>query len=243
MNLLQLRDLSRKKMGETTAAFWTDDEVNLFINEACRSIAHYTKCIRRNAYISTSDCTQNTVSAKTNEITLTIIDSLIDAPYEVYFLSNGINWIKLDLTTRSELDQEYTGWRDSVGYTYTDPSSGAITYNKSARPAQPLFYYFDTEENLFGWYPPTDTDNTLTSNLRVYYTKRPVTVSADADVPELPEQLHLCITDFACSMAFETRGIIDRANDYWRKTHERMLMYIAERGREREDEEILMRPR
>ena len=242
MNLLQLRDLSRKKMGETTAAFWTDAEVNTFINEACRNIAHYTKCLRSNAYITTSDCTENTTSAGSNEIALTTIDPLIDAPYEVYFHDEGERWIKLDLATRSELDQEYPGWRDAVGRTYTDQSTGDITYNKDSIVSQPMFYYFDTEENMFGWYPPTDEDQTTTNNIHVYFTKRHTTISADTDSPTIPEQLHLCVTDFVCAMAFETRGIIDRSNDYWRKAHERMLMYITERGREREDEEIIMRP-
>ena len=46
MTRLEIRNLIRKHLGETTAAFWTDAELNTWINEAGHDCAFNTKSIR-----------------------------------------------------------------------------------------------------------------------------------------------------------------------------------------------------
>lgn len=242
MNRLKLRELTRKKLGETTGAFWSDDEIHEFINEGCRDIAMFAKCIRASGYISTSDCTTTTTSpGGTTETTMTAINPDILSITEVYFLLDGNDWIKLESITIDELDKDHDGWRTGAGRTFVNTTNGVVTYNYGSHPSVPFVYYWDREENLFGWYPPTDARQTTSNNMRVYFTKRHPDIASDNDNPLLPESLHLAVTDFAAAVGFETRGIIDRANDYWRKYNERLLTYITERKRERTDEEVIMK--
>ena len=53
MTRQNLRDLIRKRLGETTAAFWTDVELNQYINNAGHDIAYNTKCIKTDGYMDT----------------------------------------------------------------------------------------------------------------------------------------------------------------------------------------------
>jgi hypothetical protein len=241
MNRGQLRALARKKLGETTAAFWTDDEINGYINDACREITYLTKCLRANAYISTSSCTTNTTASGASETTLTAIDPDIYSILEVYYNSQGSSWEKLEPKTRTEMDIEFPGWRNATGGVYV---SGATTYyNWRSSTGCPFVYYWDREENLFGWYPPTGDDEVTNnpSNVRVYFTKRHADLSGDLSTPQIPDTIHLAIIDFVVATGCETRSIIDRANDYWNKFNERLKTYMTERNREREDDDLVMK--
>jgi hypothetical protein len=238
MNRLQLRDLARKKLGETTGAFWTDAEINAFINDACRDASAMTKCVKGVVTISTSDCTANATVAGTNETTLTAIDPAMYSVTEVYFNSDN-RWSKLTPKTIVDMDTEYPGWRDTTGRTYTDPSTGTVTYNYGSTPGIPFLYYWSSELNLFGWYPATDTDNTTSDNMKLYITKRHADILSDAESPTIPEPLHLALIDFVAATGYETRGQIERANDYWNKYRQRLLTYMSERNKEQEDDGIV----
>ncbi len=241
MTRAQLRALARKKLGETTSAFWSDDEINTYINDACRDLSFRTKCLRSVALISTTDCTQNTTSAGSAEISLTTINPNIYSVLEAYFHVDGRHWIKLVPTTREELDMDFPSWQDAVGRTYTDPGDGTIYYNYQSYPSTPIRYYHYREENTFGWYPPTDTEQTTSNNIRVFYCYKHADLSGDASEPTIPEPLHQAIIDFVCGTAFETRGWVDRANDSWQKYVGRIQDYMEERHREKEDEDVISR--
>ena len=240
-----LRDRIRKKLGETTSAFWTDDEINDYINDGCRDIAFRTKCIRDNVYYSTTDCTQTSAVAPatgtsgTSEVSLISIASDIYSILEVYFHEDGANWVKLDPTSRTELDIENPGWKDAVGYTYVD---GTTTYyNYGGEPGTPIKYYWDREEDLFGWWLPTDAEQTTTNNMRIYYCKQHANLSGDTDEPTIPEPLQLAIIDFGIAQGLEDRQWLDRGNDRWDKYFSRLNAYMTERNREVEDEDLIMK--
>lgn len=241
MNRLQIRDLARKKLGETTGAFWTDDEMNTFINDGCRDISFQTKCLKADAYLTTSDCTANATLAGTSEIALTGIDSDIYSITEVYFQDDQGDWEKMTPKSITEMDIDYPDWRSAVGRTYTDTTTGVVTYNFGSDPGLPFIYYWDYELNIFGWYPPSDTTYSASNNIHVYYVQKHSDISSNTDSPTLPEPLHLSVVDYVCATGFETRGQIERANDYWNKYRQRLLTYMAERNRMREDDDIVMR--
>lgn len=128
MTRQEIRTLARKTLGETTAAFWTDDQLNNWIDDAGYDIAYLTRCIRANKDI--------TLTGGTGEYTIstaiaTNIVSLIDIWYKV----SGATWAKLDLMAREELDTRYPNWR-------------------SASSGTPTIAYFDTEEDIVGFYVP-----------------------------------------------------------------------------------------
>ena len=235
-----LRDKIRKKLGETTSAFWSNDELNVYINDGCRDLSFRTKCIRANTYVSTTDCTANTTVAGTNEISFISIDPKIYAILEVYFHESGQNWIKLEPTSRTELDLTHAGWKDNVGREYTDPSP-TTHYNYESEPGTPTMYYWDREEDLFGWWVPTDTEQTNANNIRIYYTKSHTDLSGDSDEPTIPEPLQLAIIDYGIAQGLEDRQWLDRGNDRWEKYHARIGAYMAERCREVEDEDLIMK--
>jgi len=212
----EIRDLTRKRLGETTAAFWTDVELNTWINDAGSEIAIATKCLKSNAYLTTVE--------DTAEYLLTAVASGINMISDVYLYLNGTTWEKLIPTSRNELDIFFPGWR-------------------SADSGTPDHYYWDREENLFGIYLKPNSDNSGTDYVRAYFSKDYTDVSSDDSTPALPEFLHMAMSDYTTALGYEQRGYGDKANDAWSKYHQRLQGYHTIRNTERtEDEEIIMKP-
>jgi hypothetical protein len=236
----EIRDLARKKLGETTEAFWTDVEINGYIDLGCKDLAQRTKCLRSNTTIGVVSCEATTSgSAASNEYSISdYIDnffSVIDAE----FMQEGTDWVKLKPTTREELDAVSPGWKTTIGYTSTD-TAGTTTYNYDSHPSTPTYYYWDREEDILGLYPAPDDDNEG-DYLRLFYTYNHSDLTADSSSPTLPTPLHLAVVDFVVATGLETRGWGDRANDMWQKYYSKVKDYIVERRVEREDEEIIMK--
>jgi len=156
MTLLQIRTQVRKRLGDANSAFWTDDELDVYINDGCRDISFRTKSIRDNDYISSVSCTANTVATASNEYALASNFTDIYAVLEVYFQETGQDWIRLEPTQREELDEEFNGWRGNVGRTYTNTGSGVTTYNYESNTGTPRRYYWDREEDILGLDPPPE---------------------------------------------------------------------------------------
>jgi hypothetical protein len=144
----------------------------------------------------------------------------------------------LNPVERENLDEENISWRGNCGL---DDSAGVSgNYNFNSKPSVPRDYYWNREEDLIGLDPPPNDLNAGTDYIRVYYAKRHVDISGDADIPAIPEEiLHLSVINYAVAVGFEDRGWGDRANDNWTKYFTKIKDYKAERGREREDEEIV----
>ena len=70
MTRQEIRDMSRKKLGETTSAFWTDAELDTYINLGCKDVAWRAKCLRTSGSIVVSSCEAGTVSQKFAEFTI-----------------------------------------------------------------------------------------------------------------------------------------------------------------------------
>lgn len=213
MTRTNIRDLTRKRLGETTASFWSNPELNTWINDGGRDIAFRTKCIKTNGYISSVDGTQ--------EYTLTTSFSNLLAVTEVYFKQGGTTWFKMEATSKTKLDIDMPGW---------------MSYDSGT----PTEYYWDREEDLIGFIVKPDSDNAGTNYIRVYYADDFTALTDDASVPAIPIYLHQAISDYVVALGFEQRGYGDKANDAWAKYHGRLRNYMTERQREREDDEIIM---
>lgn len=237
MNLTNLRAQVRKRLGDANAEFWTNDELDVYINDACRDIAFRTKSIKDDKKISTISCEENTDSAKSNEYGLASNFPNVYSVLQVYLLSDGKRWVRIDPLRRDDLDEEYEGWRSDVGYTYTDPDTGDITYNKEANTSEPQYYYWNREEDYIGLYPMPDDNSAGSEYLHVYYSKKHTDISG-GDSPTIPEPLHIAVINFAAATGFEDRGWGERANDQWTKYYTRLKDYKIETNREREDDEV-----
>ena len=240
MTRSEIRALARKKLGETTAAFWTDAEINGYINLGCKDIAYRTKCLRNNQNIAAVSCESSTAAAVSNEYTISGYISNFFAITELLFMQEGTDWQKLIPTSREELDAINPGWRTLAGYTYSNTSSGVTTYNYESNPGIPTHYYWDREEDVLGLYPPPDDDN-AGDYIKVYFTYDHTDLSTDSSSPTIPTPLHIAVVDFTVATAYETRQLGERANDAWSKFTSRVNDYLVHRKVEREDEEIIMK--
>jgi len=242
MTLLELRNAVRKRLGETTAAFWTDAEINAYVNQGAKDLSWRTKCLRTTGYISSISCTANTVSACSNEYTIsTALSTACYAITEVYFKEDGTDFVRLNPTTREELDVQNPAWQSLIGYTYSTTASTVTTYNYTSNTSTPTDYYWSREEDVFGLYPPPDADNSGTNYIKVYYAYTHTDVSTDSASPTIPSGLHPAIIDFATATGLEDRGWGDRANDFWSKYFKKISDYVTERKNEREDDELIMK--
>ena len=125
MTRSNLRALIRKGLGETTAAFWTDAELNTWIDNACDDIAFRSKCIRAKGKMTTTTSTADYVLSSYFPTALAVL--------EVYYYQNASTWQQLKPTTRDTMNVDHPGW-------------------KSASAGTPTEYYWDREEDLLGFY-------------------------------------------------------------------------------------------
>jgi len=244
MTLSEIRAMVRKKLGETTTAFWTDAEINSYINLGCKDISQRTKCLRSNTTIASVSCVASTAgSANSNEYSISGNISNFFAITEMVFFQNGTDWVKLLPTTRDELDAVNSGWRTLVGYSSVNTSGTAAvtTYNYASSPSTPTHYYWDREEDIFGLNPPPNDDNEGSDYIKIYYSYNHTDVSGDTNSPGIPTSLHLAVVDYATSTGYDTRGWGDKANDSFTKYLARINDYLVESKIEREDEEIIMK--
>ena len=214
MTRLDIRNLVRKRLGETTALFWSDSELNSWINDGCTDIAFRTKCIRTSSYLSPI--------AETAEYSLSLNVPYLLSINEVYYYSNATTWVKLEPTSRTELDLLHPGW-------------------KSATSGAPTDYYYSREENIFGLYVKPNSTNAGTNYCQVYFTKEHIDMTTDTETPQLPENVQPAICDFVVAYGYEQRGWGDKANDAWQKYYSKLHDYQVERHRETEDDDLIMK--
>ena len=214
MTRTNIRALIRKRLGETTASFWTDAELNTWINDAGHDIVYRTKCLKDNGYVSSV--------ASTSDYTLSTNFPNLLAVTEVYFNVEGDTWEKLEPTTRTQLDIERPGW---------------LSYDEGT----PDEYYADKEEDVLVLIPTPSSSNVGTDYIRVYYADGFTELSDDTSSPACPEYLHEAFVDYVCAKGFEQRGYGEKGNDAWAKYYNRIASYLVERQREKEDDDIVMK--
>ena len=211
MTRKEIRDLIRKNLGETTPSFWTDAELNIWINDAGEDIAFRAKCIKANSYM--------TVVEDTAEYTLSTNFADYNSILKVYLFTNSKTWLQLTSKDRDELERDNRGWM-------------------SVDSATPTNYYWDVEEDMIGLYTPPNSDNSGENYLRVYYTKDFTDLTIDSQAPGIPKYLHMGIVYFVTSFGSAQRGWGDKANDWIQKYEDRLHKYKVERTRERTDDTI-----
>jgi len=236
----KIRNLIRKRLGETTSAFWTDVELNDYINLGCKDISWRLKCLRDSGSIGVSSCVATTVAEASTEFTISDSFSDFYAINEVYFKREAKDYVRLIPSSREELDVLNYAWQSMVGYTHTNTASGVVTYNYESETSEPTHYYWSREEDVLGIHPPPNDDQEG-SSLKVYYSKEHTDLSSDDASPTIPTGVHLAVVDFGVATGLEDRGWGDRANDMWNKYFTKLKDYTTEKKNEREDDDIIMK--
>lgn len=246
MTRQQIRNVARKALGETTSAFWSDDELNNYINLGCHDLAWRTKCLRTQTTTNSISCDPVTTSGnvgvpKSNEYKLSSIIPNYFAVTEVYFKLDGQRYRRMEPSSREELDALFPGWQSTLGYTLVDTTTNpnTYTYNYNSKTSIPTRYYWSREEDLFGLYPAPNDQQQGSDYIKLYYTFDHTDIASDTAAPTIPTGIHLAIVDFVVGRGLEDRGWVDRANDSWEKYYKKISDYFVERGREREDEEVV----
>lgn len=214
----EIRTLCRKELGETSEGFWSDTEINGYINLACTDIADRVRCIKANDYV-------NTIADQSDYVASAVLTNPLGVT-EIYFKVNGTTWTKLVPMDRTELDRDFPSWL-------------------SVTSGMPYAYYFDSEEDLLQIYPAPDSTNAGSNYARVYYFKdhvdMAVTVAGDTSSPTIPKSLTPAIVKYVAAFGTETRGWMDKANDYWQKYYQMLRDYEINRLRKKPDDNIVTR--
>ncbi len=212
----EIRTLCRKELGETSSGFWSDAEINGYINLACTDIADRVRCIKANDYV-------NIIAEQSDYVASSILTNPLGVT-EVYFLMNGVTWDKLNPIDRTELDRDFSSWLSTTSGT-------------------PYAYYFDSEEDLFQLYPAPDSNNDGSNYARIYYFKdhvdMAVTVEGDTSSPTLPKSLTPAIVKYVAAFGSETRGWMDKANDFWQKYYTLLNDYEVNKMKKKPDDNIV----
>ena len=215
MNRLEIRTKARKILGESTAAFWTDVQLNTWIDDAFDDIAKRTKCIKGNTTVTT------VVSTPEYALLTNIADC--QSIMEGYYYQDAAVWEKIDPTTREELNRDYPGW-------------------KSAAAGTPFLYYWDIEENILGVYPKPNATN-AGAYFQVYYAKLHTDIGSDVAAVDVPLDLHKAAIEHIVATGLESRGLRDQAASHWSKYSGYVSAYQVLRDYDRyEDDDIIMIP-
>ena len=216
MNRGYIRTLARKRLGETTAAFWTDAELNGYINDGIQDIAFRTKSIKTGPTQFNAYADQALYGLQANLPLCLAITELY------YYNILTLKWIKLRSTSRTELDETNPGWL-------------------SAPSALPNQFWWDRELDKVYLYPPPQSQYISANCVQAYYAIQSTDLASDQDIPQIPQPIHLAVIDYVVAYSFESRGWGDKANDAWNKYRTRLSDYDVERGREREDDNVIMK--
>lgn len=215
MDRLEIRNLIRKGLGETTSAFWTDTELNGYINNSGHDVAERSKCIKTSGYM--------TAIEDQYEYTATSYFPLIISMTELYFYQDGEAWHKLTSINRTDKDILFPGWM-------------------SAESGTPTHYTYDQEEDKLTFYVPPDDENVEASGVKIFYSQDFTDLTLDSATPAgIPFSLQLAMVDYAIATGYQHRGWNEKANDAWSKYFSRIGTYVAERHREKEDETVIMK--
>lgn len=215
MNRQEIRNKVRKMLGETTEAFWTNAEINIWIDDACNDIAMHTLCLKGNATLtSVVNTAEYTLSSQIADV-LAIVS-------EAYYM-DGSTYEKLQPTTVEELDFDYPGWR-------------------SASAGTPFKYYWNLQENIHGLYPKPDATNAGAYWL-VKYVKRHANISSDTETVDIPLELHPAIIEQVVATGLETRGQREQAGYHLAKFTQMLVRWKAVNSFNQQlDDDIIMIP-
>lgn len=210
-----LRNTIRKKIGESTAAYFEDSDLDQWIEDAQLDIVWKAKCKRQRSLATT-------VASTVRYSLSTLVSDLLRIFKVRVYDSSTTDWTKVKFATQEFLDERFPGWM-------------------TANAGPPEYYVYDVELNEFILYPKADTDQVGTNYLEIYNSIKPTAIANDSASPDLPTMLHPAVIDYVVATGLAARGYEDIANNNWQQYYGKVKSYMTEREVE-EDEEIIMRP-
>ena len=222
MTRLQVKTTVRKKLGEATAVFFEETDLNQWLEDAQIDLVWKTRCKRIRLLCDTVAASVTNGNATGLRYVLTSLMPNCLRIISIRIYSNQLlKWRRLFEKDYDFLDDRYPQWQ-------------------SNDPATPLYYVYDREINEFILFPMCQTDYVGTGYLESYYSPLPTPLTDDAQViQDIPVQLQQALIEFVVATGLEARGYQDIADSHWQKYEGKCTSYIAQRGVQ-EDEEITM---
>jgi hypothetical protein len=198
-----LRTTIRKKLGETTAIFWADSDLNQWIEDAQLDIGWKCRCNRTRGTFTTASATSRySLSGKFPSF-LCITDGGV-----WIYNSSTTKWTKLTYKTQDQLVAIYPDY----------PNTAATT---------PTHYMEDSDEDVIELYPTPIAACVGADYCRVWYVAKPTAIINDASEPDLPTILHPAVIDYVVATGLETRGYQDIAETHWTKYNDKLKTYTT----------------
>lgn len=214
----QIKTTVRKKLGESTAVFFTEDDLNQWFTDACIDVVWKSRCKRTRTLCTTLPDTLR------YDLTSLIPNCLRIISVRVYS-SEQQQWRRMIEKNYDFLDQMYPMW-------------------ESYQAAVPLYYVYDRQINITGefiLFPKCQSDYVGSGYLEIYNSTYPTVLTDDSQTPEdIPTMLQQAIIEWMVATGLEARGYQDIADGHWTKYEQKIVSYEAQTNLE-EDEEICMR--
>jgi len=134
-NLYSLFYTVRKRLSETTAAYWSDLEIYAELNRGQQHIAKVSKCLTKTVTVTTVENTQE------YDLVDEGFSDIIDISENgVWFYQNGTVYNSLTFKTIKDLNREFPGW-------------------KGVTASVPQYYYYNKTSKTIGIYPKPNATN------------------------------------------------------------------------------------
>ena len=216
----QIKTTARKKLGEATAVFFTEADLDQWFTDGCIDVVWKTMCNQKRSLVTTIAVTADPEVVYRYTLTSLVPNCLKIISARIWS-SDVLQWRRLTEKTYDFLDQTYPQW-------------------ESYTPATPLYYVYSRPVNEFILFPSAQADYVGTGFLELYSSTYPTVLTLDSQVPtEIPTMLQQAITEWMVATGLEARGYQDIADNHWQKYEQKLVSYLSVTNTE-PDEEICM---
>lgn len=203
MNLSQMRQMSRDLLNEATAGFWTDPQLNRYLNTAHQRLNSIISTLREDYF--TVSATFTTVVGTKSYAWPT--DCVYIRRIEIIDPADPSSIIKVD-------ELKFPRTEAGGDWLFT-------------APGQPLRYIIRGRQ--FDLWPIPDAIYTM----RIYYAQLPPDIVNDIDVPTSPLDFHDMIVFYACALAMKQNEVEDGGfMGLFKERRAELIQEMAKRGGE-----------
>lgn len=174
LTLAQIKTDVKRIFGDESGVQLTDADITRWANRACSEIIQQNDGLLQARAVANLVGNQQAYTPPTNALAIKKIRVK---------RTTDLSYFKIEGMSYQEFDEYIDGWEGTY-------------YGTSPIPSVYSFY-----ANQIWLFPIPTAD--VTNGMEILYSRRPVSMAIDADIPDLPEEYHDAITDFVLQQAYE----------------------------------------
>lgn len=174
LTLAQIKMDVKRIFGDESGVQITDTDITRWANRALSEIVQQNDGLLQAVAQTSLVANQQQYSPPAGMLTIKKIRVKRDT---------DLSYFKIEGMTYQEFDEYIDGWKGTY-------------YGTSPIPS--VYMYFANMISVF----PIPTDN-VTNGMEITYSRRPASLVADGDIPDVPEEYHDAIIDFVLYQAYE----------------------------------------